>query len=343
MSGTFVLGSDGSFENMQEELDGEKFNINLEEEKEEPKVLGIPKLPEEVPPQPTPKHVEPVVEEPPKHVEEPPKVDVPITTKQQVVEEPPKHVEEPPKVVQVPRPVEPEVVKVVKREPPQPEPKVVEPVKQQPQVREEVPITTTKQPESPKPKWRPDRPKQQRTYSQKILPSPQVTPKTEPEIVREEPKTKKTINEQPVEISEENNLKNMESINMITQTNDIDTIEINSDSDLANYIIQSINKAFEPFWEEYLKKFDPIKFTSSGKLGWDSHDDTPRRMVAREPINRMKNIECIHLSRLPFTTGVTDLIHEKVSEKISEVSRQLIRSGIRKHIRLMLQDFIYRN
>jgi len=154
---------------------------------------------------------------------------------------------------------------------------------------------------------------------------------------------KKTLHEEPVEISEENNMKNMESINMMTQTSDIDTIEINSDSDLANYIIQSINKAFEPFWEEYLKKFDPTKFTSAGRVGWDSREETPRRMVAREPINRMKNIECIHLSRLPFINGITDLIHEKVSEKISGVSRQLIRSGIRKHIRLMLQDFIYRN
>jgi len=159
----------------------------------------------------------------------------------------------------------------------------------------------------------------------------------QPVIVKDKQQTKN------IEISEENYLKNMESINLITQMSDIDTIEINSDSDLANYIVQSINKAFEPFWEEYLRKFDPTKFIAAGKVGWDSKDDTPKRMVAREPINRMKNIESIHLSRLPFTTGITDLIHEKVSEKISGVARQLIRGGVRKHIRLMLQDFIYRN
>jgi len=148
---------------------------------------------------------------------------------------------------------------------------------------------------------------------------------------------------QPIDLSEENRQINLESISIITQTLDIDSVEIKSNSDLANYIILSINRLFEPFWGEYTTRFDPTKFTVAGKVSWDDSVDSKKRQLAREPINRMKNIECIHLYRLPFTTKVTDEVSERVNQKISGVSRQLIRSGVRKHIRLMVTDLIYRN
>jgi len=303
--------------------------------------------PEQRPPQPTPKQDE----EPPITTTHQPKVeDVPKHVEPEVVKQPdppkPHHVEpEPPKPT--PKHVEPEVVKQpdppkphhVEPEPPKPTPKHVEqePPKPTPKrVKPEPSITTTKR----------------HPVIEQLNPTPKTGELGRRKKVEVEPQdsSKKSFHEQlqqmknqNIEISEENNLKNIESINLMVQTSDIDTIEINSDSDLANYIIQSINKAFEPFWDEYMKRFDPTKFTGAGRVGWDGHEETPRRMIAREPINRMKNIECIHLSRLSFTTSVTDVIHEKVSDKISGVSRQLIRSGIRKHIRLMLQDFIYRN
>jgi len=279
------------------------------------------------------------IEPKPKKVEEAPKQEeeAPKPKQQPKKQTPPKKVEEAPKQEEeAPKPKQPK-----QQTPPQPTTKTVEPepVKEEPK-KQAQPKPTTKHVEPEPVKEEPKRKAQPKPTTKLVEP--------EPVKVEEHKKPKRTVNEQPVIVKKKNvetndeNLRNMEFVK-VSLMKDFDTVEINSDSDLAIFIIQSINKSFEPFWEEYMKKFDPTKFTLAGKVGWDSKDDTPRRMVAREPINKMKNIESIHLFRIPFTTGVTDMIHEKVSEKISGISRQLIRSGIRKHIRLMLQDFIYRN
>jgi hypothetical protein len=133
----------------------------------------------------------------------------------------------------------------------------------------------------------------------------------------------------------------MDSISAITSTDDLDNFEINSDSDLANFIIQQINREFVPFWSQYLTTFDISKFTQAGKPGWNIKDDCRVRQVAREPINQLKNMEYIRLCRITYTNRVTDTVYEKVASKISEVSRKLIRRGVRKHIRLMLTDYIF--
>jgi len=102
-----------------------------------------------------------------------------------------------------------------------------------------------------------------------------------------------------------------------------------------------INKNYEPFWTKYLSEFNRNKYTSSGKQGWDHPADSLKRRTAREPINRLKNLECIRLFRLDFVNKVTSIVHDKVSLKITGISRRLMKRGIRKHIRLMLTDFIF--
>jgi len=178
-------------------------------------------------------------------------------------------------------------------------------------------------------------------------PRQEVKPRRESKkiFLQEIPKREEFIKVGPVkeidQVAEENKQQIMDSISAITQTDDLDNFEINSDSDLANFIIQQINREFVPFWRQYLTTFDRTKFTQAGKDGWDMKEDSRHRQLAREPINQLKNLEYIRLCRISYTNIVTDTVFEKVSSKIVGVSRKLVRRGVRKHIRLMISDYIF--
>jgi len=141
------------------------------------------------------------------------------------------------------------------------------------------------------------------------------------------------------QIPEESRQLVMESIH--ASFDDIENIDIKSDSDLANFIIQLVNRHYEPFFENYLNTLNTSTFHAAGKQGWDVPEDSPQRKFAREPINQLKNQESIRLYKLDFTNQVAEIISKKVAIKVSGVSRQIVRRAIRKHIRLMLTDFLY--
>jgi len=91
-------------------------------------------------------------------------------------------------------------------------------------------------------------------------------------------------------------------------------------------------------WIDYKQKsFNRCNFIEAGKEGWNDYEDSIEREIAREPINRLINIEIRGL----YEQDYTHIITSSVYDTISKVSRGLIRRRVRNHIKSELHNLIY--
>lgn len=239
-----------------------------------------------------------------------------------------------------------------KKEEPKPEAPKEEPKPEAPKEEPKPEVTNEEsKPEPPKeepksepPKEEPEETPSVQTEEKKENPSFLEEPTISSDLKEEKPQEEKK--EEPASKSyEENNHQGNSQSTDDLQDQEPEQIFIRTDKDLVSILMDVIHEAFynphTGLWPTYDLHFDRSYYTSFGKPGWDSPQDTEERLNARELINREKNLEIERLLNGDFVKNATEQIYEQISSLVTGVKRRDVRRGIKNHIRVHLYYLIY--
>lgn len=120
---------------------------------------------------------------------------------------------------------------------------------------------------------------------------------------------------------------------------------IRSNRDVAEILIDVIHEVFynpkTGFWKSYDQQFRVNDFIKYGKPGWNSAEDIPARLAARDEINRRKNEELDRLMKTDFCVNSIDIVLQTMESIIQGVKRRDVKKAIRLHCRDHLSLLVY--
>lgn len=120
---------------------------------------------------------------------------------------------------------------------------------------------------------------------------------------------------------------------------------IQTDKDLAVLMVDVIHEVFynpkTGLWPTYDAAFDVASYRKAGKPGWDSPEDTPARLLAREEINRLKNLETTRIMEGEFGKKAVQNLIDTLLPLVSGLKAKEVKHAIRNHVRDHLNRLVF--